>query len=100
MSLPISIKNIIKGSSIESSRLEYIEGWDPDSVLHTICAFANDIEEYGGGYIILGIREVDGRPDKAVGLSDAEIGRIEKELFNLCDLIRGFDNSTDIRTDI
>lgn len=49
VSLPISIKNIIKGSSIESSRLEYIEGWDPESVLHTICAFANDIEECGGG---------------------------------------------------
>lgn len=62
-------------------------GWNSERVLHTICAFANDIEECGGGYIILGIREVDSRPDKVVGLSDTEIGRIEKELFNLCDLM-------------
>lgn len=87
MPLPINIENLIKGRSIESSRLEYKEGWNPERVLHTICAFANDIEECGGGYIILGIREVDSRPDKVVGLSDAEIGRIEKELFNLCNLM-------------
>ena len=87
MPLPINIKNLIRGRIIESSRLEYMGGWNPERVLHTICAFANDIEACGGGYIILGIREVDSRPDKVVGLSDTEIGRIEKELFNLCDLM-------------
>lgn len=87
MPLPINLDNLINGRSIESSRLEYKEGWNPERILHTICAFANDIEECGGGYIILGIHEVDSRPDKVAGLTESDISRIEKELFNLCNLI-------------
>lgn len=87
MPLPINIDNLIRGHSIESSRLEYKENWNPERILHTICAFANDIEECGGGYIVLGIHEVDSRPDKVVGLTESDVARIEKELFNLCNLI-------------
>jgi hypothetical protein len=27
---------------VESERIEFKEGWNPLSVLHTLCAFAND----------------------------------------------------------
>ena len=29
---------------------------DPDSTLKTISAFANDIDNWGGGYIVIGVR--------------------------------------------
>src|SRR6056297_2392227 len=27
------------------------KGWNPKAILHTLCAFANDIQDIGGGYI-------------------------------------------------
>lgn len=85
--LPVNIPDIIEGRVIENERLEYKENWNPEKVLHTICAFANDYEKCGGGYVIIGIKDVDGRLGEVVGLQEAEIPKIEKELFNLCNLI-------------
>jgi predicted HTH transcriptional regulator len=42
MHLPISIDNLLHNSIVESDRLEFKADWNPESVLHTICAFAND----------------------------------------------------------
>ena len=47
--LPISVSNLISGRTIESSRIEYKREWNPEKVLHRICAFANDYENIGGG---------------------------------------------------
>ena len=49
MPLPISVSNLISGRTIESSRIEYKREWNPEKVLHRICAFANDYENIGGG---------------------------------------------------
>ena len=88
MPLPISISNLISGRTIESSRIEYKLGWNPEKVIHTICAFANDYENIGGGYIIIGVSEEDDRPRTAIGLTDGEISALEKDLFNKCNLIQ------------
>lgn len=88
MPLPISVSNLISGRTIESSRIEYKHGWNPERILHTICAFANDYENIGGGYIIIGVSEEDDRPKTAIGLTDAEISALEKDLFNKCNLIQ------------
>ena len=42
--------------------MEYKAGWNPQRVLHTICAFANDFHNLGGGYVVLGVEERDGQP--------------------------------------
>jgi predicted HTH transcriptional regulator len=47
--LPISIPDILYGKSVEWERLEFKQGWKPEAVLHTICAFANDFHNLGGG---------------------------------------------------
>ena len=60
--LPISIDDLIHGHSVEWERLEFKAGWNPLQTLHTICAFANDFRNLGGGYIIIGIRDDKGRP--------------------------------------
>jgi len=54
----------------------------PLAVLHTLCAFANDFHNLGGGYIVIGVAERDGQPVlPPVGLSPGEVEAIQKERF-------------------
>jgi ATP-dependent DNA helicase RecG len=85
MPLPININELIHGSTVEWERIEFKEGWNPEIILHTICAFANDINNWGGGYLIIGIAESNGRavlPPK--GLDINELDKIQQELHQLC----------------
>lgn len=58
MGIPVNIELLINGKSVEWERLEYKEGWNPEEIIHSICAFANDINNWGGGYIIVGVKEI------------------------------------------
>ena len=81
----INIHELVNGKVIEWERLEFKQGWNPEDVLHTLCAFANDINNWGGGYIILGISEKNGRPVlPPTGLNPDQIDRIQGEITNLC----------------
>lgn len=44
MALPINIEQLLDATVIESVRIEYKEGWNPDAIYRTICAFANDFD--------------------------------------------------------
>ena len=57
MALPINIEDLIKGNTVEWERIEFKSGWNPETIIHTMCAFANDLHNWGGGYIIIGINE-------------------------------------------
>ena len=59
--LPINLHDLLRQRTIEGERVEYKAGWNPQSVLHTICAFANDFHNLGGGYVVLGVEEHDGQ---------------------------------------
>ena len=84
MPLPININNLLNGAPVEWERLEFKEGWNPLAVLHTLCAFANDFHNLGGGYIVIGVAERDGHPVlPPVGLSPGEVEAIQKEVLNL-----------------
>jgi len=84
MSLPININDLLHGKPVEWERLEFKAGWNPEAVLHTLCAFANDIHNLGGGYILIGIQEENGRPVlPPVGIDVAQIDAIQKELLHL-----------------
>ena len=61
MHLPINISNLLHGAVVESDRLELKAHYNPEPMLRTICAFANDFNNFGGGYIIIGIEEKDGK---------------------------------------
>lgn len=53
--------------------------------MHSICAFANDFNNWGGGYIIVGIGEKEGLPVfPPSGLEIEQIDRIQKELHGMC----------------
>jgi ATP-dependent DNA helicase RecG len=84
MPLPINIHEILKGRLIEWERLEFKKGWNPEAVLHTLCAFANDFHNWGGGYIFIGIEAKQGRPVlPPAGLPKKELDKIQKEIVEL-----------------
>ena len=60
--IPLDVGRLITEGVIENERIEYKKGWNPEKILHTICAFANDFDNLGGGYIVVGVNEKDGMP--------------------------------------
>ena len=80
MALPININELINGQIVEWERIECKQGWDPEAVLHSMCAFANDLNNWGGGYIIIGIKEKNGKPElPPSGLKQNEIDGIQRK---------------------
>ena len=52
MALHINITDLLNKQKIESNRIEFKKGWNPESIYHSICAFTNDFDHLGGGYIL------------------------------------------------
>ena len=76
MAIPTNIKTLLSGSVVEWARIEFKETWDAEASLKTVCAFANDLDNWGGGYIIIGVKEVDGKlayPLKGVPLDKIDV---------------------------
>lgn len=93
MAIPVNIKDLVNANTVESSRIEYKAGFNPKAVIHTICAFANDIDNIGGGYIVLGIEEDHGLPIlPPKGIPKEEIDDILKQLVGLCHRIEPLYN--------
>lgn len=79
--LPIDIKQLIQGQIVEWERIEFKAGWNPEPILQTVCAFANDINNWGGGYIFVGIKEKNGLPLlPPVGVPANKLDDIQKKL--------------------
>ncbi len=76
MALPINIEDLLNKRKIESNRIEFKAGWNPDKIYHTICAFATDLENTGGGYILVGVEQDENgiakRPVKGVPLESVD----------------------------
>ena len=91
MALPINIESLLSGSAVESNQLEFKEGWNPDAIYRSVCAFANDFEDTGGGYIIVGVKEEHGRAVRPVlGVEPEKIEQIEKDMVGYNNLIRPY----------
>ena len=83
MAIPINIEDLLNKRKIESNRIEFKKGWNPDKIYRTICAFANDFDNIGGGYIVVGIEEdertgIAKRP--VTGLPIEELDGIQKDM--------------------
>ncbi|MBI5769700.1 MAG: putative DNA binding domain-containing protein [Verrucomicrobia bacterium] len=62
MALPINIDALLNGTAVEWERVEFKEGWNPEEVVQALSAFANDFHNWGGGYLVLGVKTQDGKP--------------------------------------
>ena len=54
VSLPLNIDDLIHQRRVEGARIEYKRDWNPEKVLHSVCAFANDIDNWGGYWEVIG----------------------------------------------
>ena len=88
MALPINVDDLLRQRKVERSRIEYKADWNPEPIIHTLTAFANDFDNLGGGYILIGIEEENGRPKLPVkGLEPERIDAIQLDILNKCNLI-------------
>lgn len=90
--LPINIEDLLYCRGVESARIEFKAGWDQNTtgfqILKTICAFANDLQNLNGGYIVIGVEENNGcavLPPK--GVSPQEIDATQKWVRGHCNRI-------------
>lgn len=83
--LPVNIEELINGETVEWERIEFKKGWNPEDVLHSMCAFANDINNWGSGYIIIGIEEKNGKPIfPPKGLNQNQLDSYQGKIIELC----------------
>ena len=75
MALAINIEDLLNKQKIESNRIEFKKGWNPASIYHSVCAFANDFDDLGGGYILVG---VDNDDDTGMAIRPVEGVPVEK----------------------
>ncbi|MEO6623825.1 MAG: ATP-binding protein [Burkholderiaceae bacterium] len=88
--LPINLTDLLRQRTIEGERIEYKTGWNPDAIIRTLCAFANDFENLGGGYVVIGQDcDANGQPMfPPVGLAESRLDKIQQELLAACQLIQ------------
>ncbi|MCR5025560.1 MAG: putative DNA binding domain-containing protein [Lachnospiraceae bacterium] len=88
MALPVNIDDLIHQRKVERTRIEYKADWNPEPILHAITAFANDFDNLGGGYILIGVEEENGRPVLPLkGLDPDSLDGIQLDLLNRCNFI-------------
>ena len=88
MGVPTNIKTLLSGNVVEWARIEFKETWDAEASFKTICAFANDIDNWGGGYLVIGVEDKDGKPTNLKGVPAEKIDSYLKDLLNKCKKIQ------------
>ena len=98
--LLVNVEELLKLQGVESQRVEFKKAWHnrkdtPRStywqVIHTITAFANDLYNVNGGYIIIGVEEKEDceSPDSVqvilppLGVT-GNLDKIQKEISGAC----------------
>ena len=90
--IPINLEDLSNSNVVELFRMECKRSWDERTtgyqVIRTIAAFANDIQNLNGGYIVIGMEERNGRivyPPE--GIPHEQIDRIQKWIRGNCNRI-------------
>ena len=85
MAIPVNIEKLIDENIVENVRIEYKNSFNPETVMKSICAFANDLDGYQGGYIVIGIDTEKGLPIKPIkGLNVNEIDKMQLDILEYC----------------
>jgi ATP-dependent DNA helicase RecG len=86
--LPMNLDSLLHLRGIEDNRVEFKAKWDENikaHVIRTICAFANDILNLNGGYIIIGVEEGErGAKLPPRGLNESKIDSLQREINGAC----------------
>ena len=88
MELEMDVEDLLNKRKLESDRIEFKTGWNPDDIYHSVCAFANDYNNDGGGYIVVGVEEEDGVAKRPVkGLPEYMLDSMQKDMLGYNNLI-------------
>lgn len=84
MALPTNIDELLHGNTVEWDRVELKKGWNPEDIIHSLCAYANDINNWDGGYVVIGVEEDNGKAKlPPIGLQVKELDAIQKKIIEL-----------------
>lgn len=50
----MNLNDLLRQRTVERERIEYKAGWNTDLIICTVCTFADDFENLGGGYVVIG----------------------------------------------
>jgi ATP-dependent DNA helicase RecG len=88
---PFNPDDLVHRRVVENHRVELKASWNDEikaATVRTVCAFANDLLNLNGGYVVLGVEERGGRPVlPPCGLGEMDLERIQKEIYGACKLI-------------
>lgn len=87
MALAININDLLNKQRIESNRIEFKKGWNPAGIYHSVCAFANDFDDLGGGYIVVGVDT-----DDKTGVARPLVGIPAENVDGILQDMVGFNN--------
>lgn len=92
MALPVNIEDLLRKRKVEDNRIEFKRGWNPDDIYHSISAFANDIDNLGGGYILVGVdQDENGLAKRPVtGIPVEKQDSIQKEMVAYNNMIQPY----------
>ncbi len=86
--LPFNVEDLINARTIEGNRIEFKSTWSEpvkDAVIRSVCAFANDLLNLNGGYILIGFEDIHGKPViPPHGLEEFDLESIQKEIRGKC----------------
>ena len=88
--LPLNLEDLLRQRTVVGERIEYKAEWNPDANIKTLCAFANDFENLGGGYVVIGQDcDANGQPIfPPVGVQADQLDKIQQELLAYCNQIQ------------
>ena len=70
MALPINVEDLLRQRKVESNRIEFKKGWNPDRIYRSIYSFTNDFGNIGGGYILVATC-----PDRSIPMDAIQKGQ-------------------------
>ncbi len=90
--LPINVEDLLHAQGVESSRIEFKAAWDENlagpQIIKTICAFANDLQNLNGGYVVVGVAEHNGQAVlPPVGIDPGKLDSVQKWIRGHCNQI-------------
>lgn len=90
--LPINLDDLLHHRGVESARVELKRSWDERTtglqVLRTVCAFANDLQNLNGGYLVLGVAEEGGAAQlPPAGLEPEALDGIQRWIRGHCNTL-------------
>lgn len=83
MTIPINVEDLQRQRKVDSNRMEFKKGGNPDRIYRSFCAFANDFGNIGGVYNLVATNT-----DRSIPMSDIQKGQRMVYYYQSCCLAK------------